>query len=1336
MADNNPAGLRTARLLKTFRDSLEGKLPIKTENEGKLFLEAICVQKSPSICVEKIIASAHGLESIQRGVRVSTSVQFISLHVFPFLKYISHPDVKSLCEGTFLDKILSAVVEPPTVWKSMLHLCQQNDLLIGQSDVTTFAWLCLEIVRSPSQDLAAAASDVIALWDHLAFMKHPCHAVREAGYRIQKIIHMKSSGNCASSDINGPGGRHDNDFADYRQISVLPTSDEFASSQRSFYRTASEVEKSAPEERCRSHLDNQFRLLREDMLSELREDVQIALGQKKSHRRVQKLGNLYPVGIHSGDEHRGRTCSLVASVGSGLEVLKHKTNEQRKRYLTENFSLLKQSFGALYSQHEVIGFAYIFRDIDKLAQDTPVVELQFTTTDEFSRALAAFEKYRGLNFVVVDTPIFAYQPVLERLKCIVELPLEAQLLGPFTEKDSTSAKEEFVPSQGVLAVVEACRNSAEKSTSLQVGDCTYEVDYAQRAALVNALTRSLSVTQGPPGTGKSYIGALGVKILLSNNPTSRILVLAYTNHALDQSLNDLLSLGIDPKTMIRLGSKTSASVAPLSIESQFRETHIHKSSQIHNQINRAKDKIAKARESISWIFKAWATRPTLKDVLGYLEFCHEDQDQLCLSAFTVPYRRRPNIQPEYLIDRWVYGKGPGALSRNVSPRCASIWSINRATRSELMGRWLADIVRERRECLVSNIKDINALQIEVDRLFDQAKCAFVRTKQIIGCTTTAAAKYPGLIKAANPDCVIVEEAGEILEAHILAALSPNVKQLILIGDHKQLRPKCKNYALSVEKGDGYDLNRSLFERLILHRYPHTVLHNQHRMDPSISQLVRSLTYPDLLDDVQTLNRFATRGLTSKVMFVNHGHPEGSVDRLRDAQDDEGTNSKQNEFEARMVIQTVKYLGQQGYKTKDIVVLTPYLGQLRLLRSMLARDNDPLLSDLDSNELVRAGLLTDAAAKVGKSQIRLSTIDNYQGEESDIVIASLTRSNANGDIGFMKAPQRLNVLLSRARNCLIMYGNMETFMASARGRDCWLPFFGLMKKKGFLRDGLEVRCEQHPERRALLRSPEEFDFKCPDGGCSEICNALLKCGQHPCARRCHRVADHSNTPCVEVLQKTCAKRHDYETTCSAQHEGCPKCRKEEEEIRRRAKRDFDLEKARLLRQEQYQRELQAIQDELSFQKLLLKDERDKTEEERILQQHRDDLAGLRETVKRQDAIKKAEQEVERGRGEGTRDDDQKDHIGVVEPGSARDEWECMKREELAQSDILDKLMEMIGLESVKRQFLEVKTTVDTAVRQGRSTKNDRFGCSLLGNPGTGKFNMIHHCPRISNFNPAG
>jgi hypothetical protein len=111
-------------------------------------------------------------------------------------------------------------------------------------------------------------------------------------------------------------------------------------------------------------------------------------------------------------------------------------------------------------------------------------------------------------------------------------------------------------------------------------------------------------------------------------------------------------------------------------------------------------------------------------------------------------------------------------------------------------------------------------------------------------------------------------------------------------------------------------------------------------------------------------------------------------------------------------------------------------------------------------------------------------DNYQGEESDIVIACLTRSNEVGDIGFMSAPQRVNVLLSRARNALIMIGNANTFMTSRKGKEVWVPLMNLLKRDGHVYDGFPVKCEQHPDKIALLTEKAHFDSVCPDGGCSE------------------------------------------------------------------------------------------------------------------------------------------------------------------------------------------------------------------------------------------------------------
>lgn len=190
--------------------------------------------------------------------------------------------------------------------------------------------------------------------------------------------------------------------------------------------------------------------------------------------------------------------------------------------------------------------------------------------------------------------------------------------------------------------------------------------------------------------------------------------------------------------------------------------------------------------------------------------------------------------------------------------------------------------------------------------------------------------------------------------------------------------------MTIEKGEGYDLNRSLFERLILKHYPHETLTQQHRMRPEISALIRKLTYPELVDAPSTFNRPNILGLQDNIVFIDHNHQEDEFKELKERRESDAASSKQNSFETEIILKIVKYLGQQGYGTNDLVILTPYLGQLQNLRKALTTDNDTILNDLDSYELVRAGLINSAEAKLTKKAIRLATI----GKHSDNLFSFL------------------------------------------------------------------------------------------------------------------------------------------------------------------------------------------------------------------------------------------------------------------------------------------------------------------------------------------------------------
>lgn len=131
-------------------------------------------------------------------------------------------------------------------------------------------------------------------------------------------------------------------------------------------------------------------------------------------------------------------------------------------------------------------------------------------------------------------------------------------------------------------------------------------------------------------------------------------------------------------------------------------------------------------------------------------------------------------------------------------------------------------------------------------------------------------------------------------------------------------------------------------------------------------MIRYLTYHNLEDAPSTQDRLGTRGFTDNYIFVDHRNPEVELKYSKELRDG-GTSSKQNVFEAEMVLKCVRYLAQQGYGSTQLVVLTPYLGQLRLLRDKLAKYNDPILNDLDS--------LT--SSKLVYSQIQLRDPPSHQ-----------------------------------------------------------------------------------------------------------------------------------------------------------------------------------------------------------------------------------------------------------------------------------------------------------------------------------------------------------------------
>jgi hypothetical protein len=192
-----------------------------------------------------------------------------------------------------------------------------------------------------------------------------------------------------------------------------------------------------------------------------------------------------------------------------------------------------------------------------------------------------------------------------------------------------------------------------------------------------------------------------------------------------------------------------------------------------------------------------------KDIHAYLEFSEDDQQ--LHEAFTVPEelpgwsrvaKKNKKVEENYLYDRWKAGNDAGVFAKSASQAFPKVWKIPVSARARLVEKWTRSLFEERIEMIQELYKKYSAVQEKLIGLRSEQKIETLRKMRVIGCTTTAAAMYNKLIRGANPDVVLVEEAGEILESHILTALTPSVKQLILIGDDKQLRPKANNYALT------------------------------------------------------------------------------------------------------------------------------------------------------------------------------------------------------------------------------------------------------------------------------------------------------------------------------------------------------------------------------------------------------------------------------------------------------------------------------------------------------------------------------------------------------------
>ncbi|KAL4220570.1 NFX1-type zinc finger-containing protein 1 [Mactra antiquata] len=439
-------------------------------------------------------------------------------------------------------------------------------------------------------------------------------------------------------------------------------------------------------------------------------------------------------------------------------------------------------------------------------------------------------------------------------------------------------------------------------------------------------------------------------------------------------------------------------------------------------------------------------------------------------------------------------------------RCTNLWKMKIGRKWRLYRLWVLKYSDHLRSLINEKEDEFDAAAKRYQEALMQEDKEILKNSTIIGMTTTGAAKYQRVLQELKPRIIVVEEAAEVLEAHVVTTLSRGCEHLVLIGDHKQLKPNPTVYKLATN----YNLDVSLFERMVENGIRCDCLELQHRMKPEISELMKHI-YENLRDHDDVKKYEAIKGIACNMFFIDHKNEESHNEDLR---------SHSNVHEANYIKHLCKYLLLQGYRPEQITVLTLYSGQLFCLRRMMPKDEF--------------------------NGVRVTVVDNYQGEENDIILLSLVRSNNEGNIGFLKIENRVCVALSRAKKGFYVIGNFDLLKSQSK---LWNEIVIDMKNKDRIGEGLELYCQNHPDNdRIVAKEPTDF-LRAPEGGCNQKCTYRLDCG-HVCEMYCHVTdQEHANYDCHKKCGKTiCKNGHKCQLRCGSKCSPClemvprqlPKC----------------------------------------------------------------------------------------------------------------------------------------------------------------------------------------------------
>ncbi len=360
------------------------------------------------------------------------------------------------------------------------------------------------------------------------------------------------------------------------------------------------------------------------------------------------------------------------------------------------------------------------------------------------------------------------------------------------------------------------------------------------------------------------------------------------------------------------------------------------------------------------------------------------------------------------------------------PDYPQLWAIRKAIR---------ELRKNRKKGSESYHQKLERLKSRATELEIRINSELLGEARVIACTLVGSAHR--LLESIKFGTLFIDEAAQALEAACWIPMR-RASRVILAGDHCQLPPTVKSIA-ALRAG----LGKTLMERIAENK-PEvvTLLKIQYRMNEEIMRFSSDWFYHGEVESAPQIKYRSILEDDSPITWIDTSNEENQVtiegdDVVSGEKRDDMNFHEQfvgesfgriNKAEADLTLLTLaEYLTQVGKRrvleeSIDVGIISPYRAQVQYLKRLLKKYE---------------------FFKPYRRLISVNTVDGFQGQERDVILISLVRSNDEGQIGFLKDLRRMNVAMTRARMKLIILGDKSTMTKHPFYQKLWEYVEGLL-----------------------------------------------------------------------------------------------------------------------------------------------------------------------------------------------------------------------------------------------------------------------------------------------------